>query len=249
MDKSRHIADIYYSDFLEPERIRELAIKAKGDDPVARNALVMAFLPLVRTSIKKAVAKPIRSKLAYLHEDMMSEGVFGVFDAIRNWRPDGPGAFSIAVFWAVRSRIWRWIHKNSKPVSGHKFYGETAVELDVVDWNTRDAIDPREDFTEVLDAQFAVRASQDALALFNEREQFLIQHRILDELDDQLTLQDVADAWGCSRERVRQVEDRVVKQFFGYMKAKCSGTKLPEIKSPKLKKGLASNRRKPSSTV
>lgn len=51
----------------------------------------------------------------------------------------------------------------------------------------------------------------DAIAELNEREQYLVKVRFMS--DDKLTLQDIADEWGISRERVRQIEENVKKKL------------------------------------
>jgi RNA polymerase sigma-32 factor len=58
-----------------------------------------------------------------------------------------------------------------------------------------------------------------ALAGLNEKERFIIEHRVTS--DDPLTLQDIADHFQISRERVRQIEERAL-------------TKLRQILAPQL---------------
>nr|WP_320051321.1 RNA polymerase sigma factor RpoH [uncultured Desulfuromonas sp.] len=50
-----------------------------------------------------------------------------------------------------------------------------------------------------------------ALALLNEREQHIIRHRILEENKE--TLQDLAEQYGISKERVRQLEKRALEKL------------------------------------
>jgi len=49
------------------------------------------------------------------------------------------------------------------------------------------------------------------LAGLNEKERFIIEHRVTS--DDPLTLQDIADHFQISRERVRQIEERVLSKL------------------------------------
>lgn len=51
----------------------------------------------------------------------------------------------------------------------------------------------------------------EALSQLNEREQYLVKVRFMS--DDKATLQDIADEWGISRERVRQIEENVKKKL------------------------------------
>jgi RNA polymerase sigma-32 factor len=55
-------------------------------------------------------------------------------------------------------------------------------------------------------------------AQLGERDQQIIDERILADADDQKTLQQLADDFGVSRERVRQLEARLVKQLRDYLK-------------------------------
>lgn len=51
----------------------------------------------------------------------------------------------------------------------------------------------------------------EALEGLNEKERFIIEHRVTS--DDPLTLQDIADHFKISRERVRQIEERVLSKL------------------------------------
>ena len=53
-----------------------------------------------------------------------------------------------------------------------------------------------------------------------ERDRQIVEERIIAE--DQKTLQELADEFGISRERVRQLEKRLVDQLREFMKAKAS---------------------------
>ncbi|MDD2850523.1 MAG: RNA polymerase factor sigma-32 [Desulfuromonadaceae bacterium] len=52
---------------------------------------------------------------------------------------------------------------------------------------------------------------QKALEGLNEKERFIIEHRVAS--DDPLTLQDIADHFHISRERIRQIEDRALTKL------------------------------------
>lgn len=77
-----------------------------------------------------------------------------------------------------------------------------------------DERDNQEQLLAEKEQQTAARALADqALATLNSREQTIIRARILD--DDQLTLQELADRFGISRERVRQLEQNALKKMKG----------------------------------
>ncbi|GAB4175174.1 MAG: RNA polymerase sigma factor RpoH [Geothermobacteraceae bacterium] len=62
------------------------------------------------------------------------------------------------------------------------------------------------------------RAIDEALASLKERERDIIQNRLLRE--EPLTLQDLADRYGISRERVRQVEQNALKKIREYIECR-----------------------------
>jgi RNA polymerase sigma-32 factor len=82
--------------------------------------------------------------------------------------------------------------------------------------------DERENQEELLaekEQQQAARGMADkALASLNSREQQIIRARILE--DEPLTLQELADQFGISRERVRQLEQNALKKMKGAL-ARC----------------------------
>jgi len=75
-----------------------------------------------------------------------------------------------------------------------------------------DERDNQEQLLAEKEQQTAARAlAGQALATLNPREQAIIRARILD--DDPLTLQELADRFGISRERVRQLEQNALKKM------------------------------------
>ena len=50
-----------------------------------------------------------------------------------------------------------------------------------------------------------------ALSVLNEKERFIIEHRVT--ADEPMTLQDIADTFSISRERVRQIEEAALKKL------------------------------------
>jgi RNA polymerase sigma-32 factor len=84
-------------------------------------------------------------------------------------------------------------------------------------------LDPNLSADEQLEQEEWLQILQDALPEvrkeLNEKEQVILDSRILNE--DPLTLQQVADQYGLTRERVRQLETRVIeklkKHLAGYL--------------------------------
>ncbi len=92
------------------------------------------------------------------------------------------------------------------------FAGEDYTPLDrLVDQR----INQEEELADRQESQQLKEQVQQAMQVLNERERRIVQRRILDE--DPTTLQDLADEYNISRERVRQIEQnalRKVKEAF-----------------------------------
>jgi RNA polymerase sigma-32 factor len=88
-----------------------------------------------------------------------------------------------------------------------------------------DERDNQEQLLAEKEQQTAARALADpALATLNSREKTIIRARILD--DDQLTLQELADRFGISRERVRQLEQNALKKMKGALCSNPAGHQI-----------------------
>jgi RNA polymerase sigma-32 factor len=85
--------------------------------------------------------------------------------------------------------------------------GEDATYIDFV------SEDPSQE-TSLIDEQETARLKTDikkALALLNEKETYIIQHRVM--ATKPKTLADIADTFGISRERIRQIEEGALKKL------------------------------------
>lgn len=98
---------------------------------------------------------------------------------------------------------------------------DASLDLELVegdDYTLMDSLaDERENQEELLAAceeqQAAQQQADKALAALNPREQLIIRARLL--RDEPLTLQQLADQFGISRERVRQLEQNAFKKMKG----------------------------------
>ena len=59
----------------------------------------------------------------------------------------------------------------------------------------------------------AARAVQDALKILDERERYIVEHRLLADRDSELSLADIGRTLGVSRERARQLEERAKRKL------------------------------------
>jgi RNA polymerase sigma-32 factor len=90
--------------------------------------------------------------------------------------------------------------------------GEDATMLDVLKSNAATAED------EVADAEFRTLVSErirEFGATLKDKDRVIFDHRLLAE--DPMTLQEIGDQYGISRERVRQIENRVKRKLRVYL--------------------------------
>jgi RNA polymerase sigma-32 factor len=86
------------------------------------------------------------------------------------------------------------------------------------DWlEDEDADDAEENLAETDEFETRMQLLQDAMGGLNERERHIIQERKLAE--DPKTLEDLAEVYGVSRERIRQIEVRAFEKLQKAMKA------------------------------
>jgi RNA polymerase sigma-32 factor len=65
-----------------------------------------------------------------------------------------------------------------------------------------------------LNAEEAVRA---ALELLDQRERYIVEHRLLADREAEISLADIGRMLGVSRERARQLETRAKKKLYAYI--------------------------------
>ena len=78
----------------------------------------------------------------------------------------------------------------------------------------------------------AARRCGEALAVLNERERRIFEARRL--ADDPITLEELADEFGVSRERVRQIEVRAFEKVQKAVKNRVAAMELPRTAAPEL---------------
>ena len=102
--------------------------------------------------------------------------------------------------------------------------GDVAFEADVEDDDTPRALapadalgdtslDPGRLIFEADEANDRARQLRDALSVLDDRSRNIIEARWLGEREDKLTLGDLADKYGVSAERIRQIEKRAMEQM------------------------------------
>jgi RNA polymerase sigma-32 factor len=88
--------------------------------------------------------------------------------------------------------------------------------------------DPEQRYIQRKRAELASSALAVAMKSLDQRERFIAIHRILAPPIDELSLSQIGKAWGVSRERVRQLEERA-KQKLGRCAAIASNRSLNEL--------------------
>jgi len=75
--------------------------------------------------------------------------------------------------------------------------------------------DPDEEISRSQTIEFVSERLEEALEQLNERQRFILQHRLL--ADEPMTLQEIGDQYGISRERARQLEAALKKKLAGFL--------------------------------
>lgn len=78
----------------------------------------------------------------------------------------------------------------------------------LLDWMTSPADDPEQAVANDEEAMILREAVQSAVRVLDERERYIVQHRLMADHDDELSLAEVGRRLGVSRERARQLETR-----------------------------------------
>lgn len=88
---------------------------------------------------------------------------------------------------------------------------DEGKELTHLDLLQEDSLNQEEILAQEQEKELREREVQRALKRLNEKELFIIKHRIM--ADDPLTLQEIGDRLKLSRERVRQIESEALKKL------------------------------------
>jgi RNA polymerase primary sigma factor len=208
---------------LTREQEYELARRARKGDESARQTLASSNLAFV-----VAVAKKFANRGARL-DDLIQEGNVGLMKAIEHFDPKKNVRFATYAVWWIRAYITRYLKDNRSQVRG----GE-AERGSMVDFSLDATID-EEGETTFLDRiedsgpspqQVYLSREQDteiqeALAKVRKRIGDLGWDILTERLtqDKPLTLEELGQRWGVSRERVRQVELKTKNFLERYLSA------------------------------
>jgi RNA polymerase sigma-32 factor len=98
------------------------------------------------------------------------------------------------------------------------------------DWLVDDRDNQESILTENEELDNRRRALSDALSVLNDRERRIFQARRL--VDEPITLEELADEFGVSRERVRQIEVRAFEKVQKAVKNRVAAMEQPPAQTP-----------------
>ena len=167
--------------------------------------------------------------------DLIQEGNIGLMKAVRRFNPEvGVRLVSFAVHW-IKAEIHEYVLRNWRIVkvattkAQRKLFFNLRKTKQRLGWFNQDEVEmvarelgvTSKDVREMesrMAAQQAANRLTDAMQGLDERSQDIIRARWLDE-DNKSTLQELADRYGVSAERVRQLEKNAMKKLRAAIKA------------------------------
>ncbi len=154
--------------------------------------------------------------------DIIQEGNLGLIQALKRFDPERGVRFTSYAVWWIKAFIKKFMYKSTKVHTGTLTHARELVSLDE-QLGSDDATNSRlldfltdEDDPEKL---FHVRQVSDNISsllaesfrFLSKREVFILRKRFFS--DPPLTLKQIADQLGVSRERVRQIEAKSIKKL------------------------------------
>lgn len=177
-----------------------LARAAQAGDIAARNTLVESNVPLVKHLVRHVYAHRPES-----FDDIVQEGCFGLMRAVSSFDPARGVRFGTYAVMCIRSRLWTFFQKHNGQAP------QTSLdECDGEERSLYETLTDDENPGEKLEgAQLSheVRTRIEGLSL-TAREAELVNLRWLS--GNELTLREVGEELGFSRQYAKQVEDRAM---------------------------------------
>ena len=223
---------------LSAEEERELAERLQQDgDLEAARQLVMSHLRFV-VHVAKSYAG-----YGLPQADLVQEGNIGLMKAVKRFDPTvGVRLVSFAVHW-IKAEIHEYVLRNWRMVkvattkAQRKLFFNLRKSKKRLGWLNHEEVqavaadlgapvhyleDKSSDLAATIENDnwddHATRRLSSALATLDERSQHIIRARWLDD-DSKTTLQELADTYGVSAERVRQLEKNALKKLKDAMEA------------------------------
>jgi RNA polymerase sigma-32 factor len=236
---NRYLQEIRKFPLLEPEEEYMLA-KAWVDhqDSAAAHRLVTSHLRLAAK-----IAMGYRG-YGLPQAEVISEANVGLMQAVKRFDPERGFRLATYAMWWIRASIqeyilrsWSLVKLGTTSAQKKLFFnlrkaksrigsdGEGAAQWQ--DWLEDEDADQATDFAEKDELGVRRELLEKAMAVLNDREKDVLMQRRL--RDDPVTLEDLSEQYGVSRERIRQIEVRAFEKLQNEMRklAKDKGMLVP----------------------
>jgi RNA polymerase sigma-32 factor len=209
---------------LSAEEERALAQTYRGrGDTAAAHRLVTANLRFVVLIARRYTVGGAR--LA----DLVQEGNIGLMEAVKRFDPDKGARLVSYASWWIRAHIRQFMCRSLSIVRAGAEATRARLDHDVL------IDDPDDGLARLLDLATGEEASPEAglreaqehaalrgrvaeaLARLDERERFVVDARLM--ADEPLSLREVSTRFGCSQERVHQLQARARKKLWAHLSA------------------------------
>lgn len=217
---STYIKEVEKIPLLTREEEYDLAVRAKNGDSWARNRICEANSRFVISVAKKFQGRGL------LLEDLISEGNIGLLTAIDKFEPEkGYHFISYAVWW-IRQSIMKAIADKSRmvrlPINRQDQADELGIDVCSLDTPIGSDLDstmgdliessdigPEEEALEIS-LKEAIDKILDSLS-DKEREIIMMRYGLRDH--KQMSLKEVGEVYGLTKERIRQIEKKVISKI------------------------------------
>ena len=208
----------------------------RSGDTAAAHRLVTANLRFV-----VAIARRYRVQGARM-ADLVQEGNIGLMAAVERFDPDKGVRLVTYAAWWIRAYVRQFTLRTSSVVRP----GATAVErlrshaADVsleapvaeggarlLDLAAGEGPSPHDELSQAQEHAVLRKRVADALTNLDDRERFLVDARLMGE--EPMSLREVGDHFGCSQERVHQIQRRLRKKLRDHLQASAAGAASAEL--------------------
>src|ERR671927_380159 len=200
---SRYLAEIRKFPMLEPQQEYMLAKRwREHDDRDAAHHLVTSHLRLVAK-----IAMGYRGYGLPISE-IVSEGNVGLMQAVKRFEPEKGFRLATYAMWWIKASI-----------------REDGDAGEWEGWLVDESASQESRLVAEEQADNRHKALRDAMSVLNDRERRIFEARRL--ADDPITLEELAEEFGVSRERVRQIEVRAFEKVQKAVKNRVAAMESP----------------------
>lgn len=201
---------------LSDEEEYKLAVLAKNGDEQARNKLVCSNSRFVISIAKKFQGRGLDL------EDLISEGNLGLLVAVDKFEPEKGYKFISYAVWWIRQSIMKAINDKSRmvriPVNKINQADLYAIDVSSLDSpvgddegsSVGDFIPSSENLEDDIMNKALTESINRILSQFSERERDVIVRRYGLNNQKPLSLKEVGDIYGLTKERIRQIEKKMI---------------------------------------